>query len=72
MAKQTTNIVDELRRAIRQAEKAGTTRYVIAKQTGLSQAMLSRFMVAQNVPNMDTAQRIARAIGKRIILVDYT
>ena len=61
-------IVDDLRRAIAQAEKRGKTRYQIAQDTGLSQAMLSRFMAGENVPKMDTAERIASAIGRRLVL----
>lgn len=64
------NIVDDLRRAIRQAERRGLTRYAIAKRTGLSQAMLSRFMAGENAPKLDTAERIAKAIGRRLVLTD--
>lgn len=67
-----TNIVNELRKAIAKSEKLGLTRYRIAKATGLSQAMLSRFMAGENVPKLDTAQRIAHAIGRRLVLETNT
>ena len=68
MAKRQKSIADELRRAIAKAERAGLTRYAIAKQTGLSQGMLSRFVAGANTPKLDTAERIATAIGLRLTL----
>lgn len=72
MNRRTVKIVEELRSAVRHAERAGMTRYAIAKATGLSQAMLSRFMAGQNVPKLDTAERIARAVGRRLTLQNDT
>ena len=72
MNKRMNGIVGELRRSIAQAQRRGVTRYQIAKKTGLSQAMLSRFMAGQNVPKLDTAERIAQAIGRRLILATDT
>ncbi len=63
-------IVTELRQAIRAAECRGVTRYRIAKISGLSQGMLSRFMAGENQPRLDTAGRLALAVGKRLVLVD--
>jgi transcriptional regulator with XRE-family HTH domain len=70
MSKRSKSVADDLRRAIAQAEKRGMTRYAIAKATGLSQAMLSRFMAGENVPKLDTAERIAKAIGRRLVLAN--
>lgn len=70
MSKKQLSIGDELRRAIRQAEKAGTTRYRLAKATGLTSGALSRFMAGDRAPTLDTAARIARGLGKRLALVD--
>lgn len=64
------SIIVQLRRAIAQAERRGLTRYRIAQTTGLSQSMLSRFMAGENVPKLDTAERIAQAIGRRLTLAD--
>lgn len=66
------NIVEELRRAIRQAGEAGISRYQIAKATGLSQSTISRVMSSERGLSLDTAQLIAQAIGMRIILTKDT
>lgn len=63
-------ITDELRAAIRSAGKRGITRYRIAKITGLSQGQLSRFMAGQYSMRLTNAEKIAAAIGKRLILAD--
>ncbi len=70
MSKRQASIVQELQRAIRAAGKSGTTRYKIAKMTGLSEGALSRFMAGTRLPRIDTAERIAAAVGKRIVLAD--
>ena len=72
MSKSCKSVADELRQAIAQAERRGVTRYRIAKETGLSQAMLSRFVAGENVPKLDTVERIAKAIGRRLVLVNDT
>lgn len=68
--KRSKSIVDDLRRAVAQAQRRGVSRYRMAKDTGLSQAMLSRFMAGKTVPMLDTAQRIAQGVGRRLVLVD--
>lgn len=70
MSKRTPDIVQALRRAIKQAEKRGITRYQIAKETGLSQGQLSRFLHGEIVPKLDNAQIIAKAVGLRLVLAD--
>jgi transcriptional regulator with XRE-family HTH domain len=65
-------IAEQLRKAIRAAEKRGMTRYAIAMQTGLSQGMLSRFMAGKHVPNVATAEKIAKALGMRLRLMEDT
>lgn len=72
MSERSKSIADDLRRAIAEEEKRGVTRYQIAKSTGLSQAMLSRFVAGENVPNLNTAERIAKAIGRRLVLTKGT
>jgi transcriptional regulator with XRE-family HTH domain len=59
------NIVEELRNAVREAENRGTTRYRIAQNCDVSEAQLSRFMAGENVPKLDTAEKILDAIGRR-------
>lgn len=71
MSKKTSGIVAELRQAIRQAERRGVIRAKIAKTTGVSEAALSRF-VAGSVPGLDTAERIAKAIGRPLVLSKKT
>jgi transcriptional regulator with XRE-family HTH domain len=65
-----TTIAADLRRAIKAAGRRGLTRYRIAKITGLSQGQLSRFVAGEIVPKLDTAEKIAAALGKRLTLVD--
>ena len=62
-------IVERLRKAIRDAEQQGITQYRIAKESGVSAGQLSRLMHGKVAPRLDTAERIARAIGCEIRLV---
>ena len=61
-------IVDELRRAIAKAEKQGTSRYAIAKTAGMRHIVLSRVAEGRAIPRIDTAEKIAGAIGLRLTL----
>ena len=61
-------IAHELRRAIRQVEKRGLTRYQIAKAAGMPQSQVGRIASGESIPKLDTAERIALAIGYRLIL----
>ena len=70
MAKRQTIIVDQLRRAIRQAERAGMTRYRLAKVADVEQAVLSKLVRGMKGIRLDTAERIARGLGKRLAIVD--
>lgn len=63
-------ITDQLRTAIRQAERRGLTRYRISKLTGLSQSNLSRFLAGEYSLRLENAAKIAAAVGKRLSLVD--
>ena len=62
-------IVAELRQAIAQAEKSGKSRYRIAKDAGIRYPMLRRLADGENVPRLDTAEKIAAAIGLRLRLI---
>ena len=63
-------IADQLRQAIKQAERKGITRYRIAQETGVSEAQLSRLMSGAGIPRLDTAEAIAAGVGKRLTLAD--
>jgi predicted transcriptional regulator len=70
MVKRQGNIADELRKAIAQAKRAGVTRYKLSKISGVTEGGLSRLMAGQNVPRLDTAERILSALGKRLVIAD--
>lgn len=61
-------IADQLRAAITKAEKRGITRYRIAKEAGIGQSTLSQFMSTDRQLRLDIAERIAEAIGQKLIL----
>jgi len=61
---------EQLRRAIAKAERRGVTRYRIAKTSGLTESQVKRIAEATNVPMIDTAARLADAIGLRLALVE--
>lgn len=61
-------IVDQLIRAIKAAERRGVTRYRIAKDAGLYQSQLTRLMNREAAPRLDTAERIATALGLKFTL----
>jgi transcriptional regulator with XRE-family HTH domain len=62
------SIVDQLRQAIAKAEKRGTTRYRIAKVSGVHQSQIARIATGEAVPRLDSAEAIATACGVRLIL----
>ena len=64
-----TTITDQLRRAIRQAERRGITKYQISKATGMPRSQVGRIASGETVPKIDTAQRVAEAVGYRLALV---
>jgi len=51
---------DQVRQAI---EHCGLTRYAIAKQTGITEGALSRFMAGERDMTLRTLERIAPVIG---------
>lgn len=69
MSKRTKSIVDELRRAIARAERRGQTRYAIAKAAKMPRSQMTRIASGENVPKLDTAERVAQVIGYRLALV---
>ena len=52
------------------AETRGLTRYRIAQVSGVSQAQLSKLLLQQRIPRLDTAEKIAQAIGCRLSIQD--
>jgi predicted transcriptional regulator len=64
MAKATRRKVSEqLRAAIAEAADAGLTRYRIAKETGVSQAALSRFVNGKQGLDLASVDRLAEFLG---------
>lgn len=68
MPKKPKALSDQLRDAIRKAEKRGITRYRIAKDADVHPGQIGRLMAGSVIPKLDTAQRIAEAAGYRLIL----
>lgn len=62
-------LVEQLKQAIRRAESRGVSRYQIAKLSGVAQGQLSRLMHGTVAPRLDSAERIANAIGCKIVIV---
>jgi transcriptional regulator with XRE-family HTH domain len=63
-----TPIAKQLQQAIKQAERAGVSRYAIAKAAGVALPVLIRVANGGTIPRLDTADKIARAIGKKLTI----
>jgi transcriptional regulator with XRE-family HTH domain len=57
-AKQT--FADVIRRAVRDSGKSA---YAVAQESGVPQAVLSRFLRGLRSVNLDTAEKLCRALG---------
>jgi len=68
MAAKKKTLQRQLMDALRRAERSGLTRYRLSKLTGISQAGLSHFARGRKIPKVDTADKIAYALGYRITL----
>lgn len=72
MAKKTTtanNDREPMTTAVKQAiEQSGLTRYEICKQSGVTQAALSRFMNGVAGLSLATLDRLAPVLGLRIVV----
>jgi plasmid maintenance system antidote protein VapI len=66
MRKQT-RISGELRQAIERARERGTSRYALWKLTGVGQPQLSAFVKQRESLSLDAADRIAEALGLRLV-----
>jgi transcriptional regulator with XRE-family HTH domain len=62
----TKNIADQLKSAIR---KSGNTHYRIAKESGISEPMLSRFMAGERDLRLESAAKVARSLGLELASV---
>ena len=62
------DLLDSIRGAIEQAETSGVTRYRIALDTGISQALLSRFMSGERGLSVESIERLAEYLGLEIIV----
>jgi hypothetical protein len=51
---------DMIRRAV---ESSGRTPYAISLESGVPQAVLSRFLRGERGLNLDTAEKLCRALG---------
>jgi len=69
MSKRTKSIADELRQVIAEAEKRGMTRYAIAKAAKMPRSQMTRIASGENIPKLDTAERIVGVIGYKLALV---
>jgi len=63
-----TNIIDELKSALLEAEKR-ESRYVIARRCGLHLSVIGRFLTGETNLSLVNAGRVAEAIGFRLSLV---
>jgi transcriptional regulator with XRE-family HTH domain len=55
MASKNKNIVDQLRRAMRES---GETEYAIAKASGVSQSVVNRFLSSERGISLETAAKL--------------
>lgn len=60
------SIAEQLRRAI---EQSGKSRYRIAQESGVAEAVLSRFMSGERDLKLETANRLCAALGLQVLLV---
>ncbi|MEK6704072.1 MAG: helix-turn-helix domain-containing protein [Planctomycetota bacterium] len=61
-------LLDAIRDAIKRAEADGVTRYQIAKDSGVSQAVLSRFVNRKRGLGVELAEQLAKALGVCIVI----
>ncbi len=64
MSKKNPKFSDQLRRAIEQSDK---TRYRISQETGVSEAVMSRFMNRKVGLSMVTVDLICESLGLRLV-----
>lgn len=62
MAK-TRSIAEQIRAAIAKAERSGTTQGAIAAKAGIPRSQIGRIASGENLPRLDTAEKIVKALG---------
>jgi transcriptional regulator with XRE-family HTH domain len=62
-------LLDAIRRAV---ETCGKTRYVIAKESGVSAGQLSRLVNGERGMRVETIERLADYLGLRIVIEPKT
>ena len=62
-------ILDQLRAAIREAERRGVTQYRLAAEAGIDRAQILRLMNGEVDPRLATAEKMAAAAGYRLPLI---
>jgi hypothetical protein len=60
------NIIEQLREQLRKSDDMGVTRYRIAKETGIEQSILSRFVRTKAAMSMDAFARLCDYLGLRL------
>ena len=63
------SIAEQLRTEIARAEKRGMSRYQIAKKAGITPIMLARIADGERGMKIETAEKIAGALGFRLHLL---
>jgi transcriptional regulator with XRE-family HTH domain len=58
------NVSETLRLAV---EQSGMTRYVIAKETGIAQSMLSRFVTGRRGLSLDAVDRLSAFLKLELV-----
>jgi hypothetical protein len=64
MAKRGDTLTDQLRQAI---DDSGLTRYRISMETGIDQAVLSKFCLGQRGLSMESLDTLGKFLGLRIV-----
>ncbi len=62
-------LLDDMKKAIKQAEKRGMSRYAICKRAGVAQSVVSKFMAGSQGLGVDVVERLAGALDLRAKLV---
>jgi predicted transcriptional regulator len=67
MARRTVSVSESLRAAISAAARAGVTRYRIAKETGIEQSALSRFVRRKVGLDLSSVDLLAQYLGLELV-----
>jgi transcriptional regulator with XRE-family HTH domain len=63
----TQSFADTIRQAV---QKSGKSAYAVAHQSGVAQAVLSRFMTGERGLTLETAEKFCRALGLELRRVE--